>query len=105
MVIDVGHATRSISPSQRRALGVRDKHCSFPGCDRPVNWTSPHHVEFWSRGGPTNMSNLICLCWFHHRCVHEGGWQVVKAAQGFKFLPPERVVMRRMRGSPLRWAA
>ncbi len=105
VVIDVGHATRSISPSQRRALRVRDKHCSFPGCDRPVSWTNPHHVEFWSRGGPTNMSNLISLCFFHHRCVHEGGWQIVKAAQGFRFIPQEPVVMRRARGSPVRWAA
>jgi len=24
---------------------------SGPGCDRPINWTSPHHIEFWSRGG------------------------------------------------------
>jgi hypothetical protein len=104
-VIDVGRATRAISPSQRRALRARDKHCKFPGCDRPVNWTSPHHVEFWARGGPTNLPNLLSLCYFHHRCVHEGGWQVVKAAQGFKFIPPERVVMRRLRGSPVRWAA
>jgi hypothetical protein len=105
LVIDVGHATRSISSSQRRALRVRDKHCRVPGCDRPVSWTNPHHVEFWSRGGPTNLSNLISLCHFHHRCVHEGGWQVVKSAGGFKFIPPERVVMRRFRGSPVRWAA
>ena len=105
VVIDVGRATRAISPSQRRSLRVRDKHCQFPGCDRPVSWTSPHHVEFWARGGPTNLPNLLSLCFFHHRCVHEGGWQVVKAAQGFKFIPPERVVMRRMRGSPVRWAA
>src|ERR1700737_524083 len=105
MVIDVGHATRSISSSQRRALRVRDKHCRVPGCDRPVSWTNPHHVEFWSRGGPTNLSNLISLCHFHHRCVHEGGWQVIKAAGGFTFVPPERGVMRRLRGSPVRWAA
>jgi hypothetical protein len=105
MVIDVGHATRSISSSQRRALRVRDKHCRVPGCDRPVSWTNPHHVEFWSRGGPTNLSNLISLCHYHHRCVHEGGWQVIKAAGGFKFVPPERVVMRRLRGAPVRWAA
>jgi hypothetical protein len=104
-VIDVGRATRAISPSQRRALRARDKHCQFPGCDRPVSWTSPHHIEFWARGGPTNLPNLVSLCFFHHRCVHEDGWQVVKAAQGFKFIPPERVVMRRMRGSPVRWAA
>jgi hypothetical protein len=105
LVIDVGHATRSVSSSQKRALKARDKHCRFPGCDRPVGWTAAHHVEFWSRGGPTNLSNLISLCHFHHRCVHEGGWQVVKAAGGFKFVPPERVVMRRFRGSPVRWAA
>jgi hypothetical protein len=105
VVIDVGHATRAISPSQRRALRARDKHCQFPGCDRPVSWTNPHHIEFWSRGGPTNMPNLVSLCYFHHRCVHEGEWQVVRAAQGFKFIPPERVVMRRLRGSPVRWAA
>jgi hypothetical protein len=105
VVIDVGRATRTVSPSQRRALQVRDKHCSFPGCDRPVSWTSPHHVEFWSRGGGTKLSNLASLCYFHHRCVHEGGWQMVKAAQGFKFIPPERVVIRRARGSPVRWAA
>jgi hypothetical protein len=105
LVIDVGHATRSISPSQRRALRARDKHCQFPGCDRPISWTNPHHVEFWSRGGPTNLSNLASLCGYHHRCVHEGGWQVVKAAGGFKFIPPEHVVLRRMRGSPVRWAA
>ena len=99
-VIDVGRATRAISPSQRRALRVRDRHCRFPGCDRPVGWTNPHHVEFWSRGGPTNLPNLISLCWFHHREVHEGGWQVVKSGQGFRFIPPETEVMRR-----LRWAA
>ena len=104
-VIDVGRATRAISPSQRRALRTRDKHCRFPGCDRPVSWTNPHHIEFWSRGGPTNLPNLVSLCFFHHREVHEGGWQIVKAAQGFKFIPPERVVMTRMRGSPVRWAA
>jgi hypothetical protein len=104
-VIDVGRATRAVSSSQKRGLHARDKHCKFPGCDRPVSWTNPHHIEFWSRGGPTKLSNLVSLCYFHHRCVHEGGWQVVKAAQGFKFIPPERVVMRRMRGAPVRWAA
>jgi hypothetical protein len=105
VVIDVGHATRSISPSQKRALRARDKHCRFPGCDRPVGWTAAHHVEFWSTGGPTDLPNLVSLCSYHHKCVHEGGWQVVKSAGGFKFVPPERVVMRRLRGSPVRWAA
>ncbi|TMC80922.1 MAG: HNH endonuclease, partial [Chloroflexi bacterium] len=65
--------------------------------DRPVNWTSPHHIEFWSHGGPSNLSNLLPLCYHHHRLVHEGGWQVVRAGEAVKFIPPDRVVRRRAR--------
>ena len=105
MVIDVGRATRTVSPPTMRALRVRDKGCRFPGCDRQVNWSSPHHIIGWARGGPGNLPNLVLLCYFHHRLVHEGGWQVVKAGLEFKFLPPDRVVMRRARGPGYRWAA
>src|SRR6202521_241541 len=52
MVIDVGRATRTVSAPTLRALRVRDKGCRFPGCDRQVNWSSPHHLIYWSRGGP-----------------------------------------------------
>jgi hypothetical protein len=104
-VIDVGRATRAISPSQKRALRARDKHCRFTGCDRPINWSSPHHIEFWSRGGPTKLSNLLSLCYFHHRLVHEGEWQVLKAGSQFKFIPPERVMVRRAPFPARRWAA
>ena len=105
MVIDVGRATRVTSAPRRRALRVRDKGCRFPGCDRPVNWTSAHHVIFWGRGGPSNLPNQVLLCHYHHRLVHEGGWQVVKAGWEFRFLPPEQVVMRRARAPGIRWAA
>ena len=105
MVIDVGRATRTVSPPTMRALRVRDKGCRFPGCDRQVNWSSPHHIVYWSRGGPGSSHNLVLLCYYHHRLVHEGGWQVVKAGREFKFLPPDRVVMRRARGPGYRWAA
>jgi hypothetical protein len=105
MVIDVGRATRTVSPPTLRALRVRDKGCRFPGCDRQVNWSSPHHIIAWARGGPGNLPNLVLLCYYHHRLVHEGGWQVVKAGQEFTFLPPDRVVMRRARGPGYRWAA
>jgi Domain of unknown function (DUF222)/HNH endonuclease len=105
MVIDVGRATRTVSPPTMRALRVRDKGCRFPGCDRQVNWSSPHHIIYWSRGGPGKLPNLVLLCYYHHRLVHEGGWQVVKAGGEFKFLPPDRVAMRRARGPGYRWAA
>jgi hypothetical protein len=105
MVIDVGRATRTVSPPKMRALRVRDKGCRFPGCDRQVNWSSPHHIIYRSRGGSDKLENLVLLCFFHHRLVHEGGWQVIKAGREFKFLPPDRFVMRRARGPGVRWAA
>jgi hypothetical protein len=105
VVVDVGRATRSTSPAQSRALKARYRGCAGPGCDRPPSWTSTHHIEFWSRGGPSNLPNLLPLCYFHHRLVHEGGWQVVKAGEGVKFIPPDRVIARRARGPGMRWAA
>jgi hypothetical protein len=105
MVIDVGKATRTVSPPKMRALRVRDKGCRFPGCDRQVNWSNPHHIVYRSRGGSDKLENLVLLCYFHHRLVHEGGWQVIKAGREFQFMPPERVVMRRARGPGYRWAA
>ena len=32
-------------------------------------------------------------------------WQVVKAGREFRFIPPDRVAMRRARGPGVRWAA
>jgi len=104
-VIDVGKATRVVSAPTMRALRTRDRGCRWPGCDRQVNWSSPHHIIAWSRGGPTNVPNLVLLCYFHHRLVHEGGWQVVRVRRDFKFVPPDRVVFRRTRSPGVRWAA
>jgi hypothetical protein len=103
--IDVGRATRAISPAQRRALKAHYRGCCGPGCDRPINWTTPHHIEFWSRGGPTDLPKLLPLCYYHHRLVHEGGWQVVKVGEEVRFIPPDRVSARRVRGPGIRWAA
>ena len=105
MVIDVGRATRTVSAPTLRALRVRDKGCRFPCCDRQVDLTNPHHIVHWARGGPGNLPNLVLLCYYHHRLVHEGGWQVIKSGREFRFLPPDRVLMRRARGPGVRWAA
>ena len=90
VVIDVGRATPNVSPAQWRALKARYDTCGWEGCDRPISWTSPHHIEFRCNGGPTTMSNLLPLCHKHHRDVHEGGWQIIRAGEGFKFIPPNR---------------
>jgi hypothetical protein len=81
-VLDLGRRTDVPSRAQRRALARRDKHCRFPGCDRPVRWTDAHHIVHWTRGGPTNLDNLVLLCRRHHTMCHEGGWNLTRQADG-----------------------
>ena len=40
--VGVGRAKRTISAALRKALVARDRHCRFPGCDMPVDWTDGH---------------------------------------------------------------
>src|SRR6266536_3008463 len=75
-VLDLGRATRMVSPALRRALALRDGGCAVPGCDRPPPWTDAHHLDHWLLGGPTSLGHLVLLCRTHHRAVHEGGWHL-----------------------------
>jgi hypothetical protein len=74
VVLDYGTSTRSISAPLWSALVVRDRHCRFPGCDRPASWCDGHHVVWFSNQGPTNLNNLVLLCRRHHRRLHKPGW-------------------------------
>jgi hypothetical protein len=75
--LDVGRKTSVISPAMRRAVIVRDRHCRFPGCDRPQTWCDAHHVQHWADGGTTALANLLLLCRRHHRMVHvRGGFRL-----------------------------
>jgi hypothetical protein len=74
--LDVGRATRVVSPAQRTALAARDGGCRFPGCDRPLAWCDAHHLWHWLHGGPTDLENLVLLCRAHHHAVHGGGWRL-----------------------------
>jgi len=60
-VIDVGQATRKISPAMRRGLNARDGGCRWPGCDRPAYWNQGHHLRHWIKGGPIELDNLVLL--------------------------------------------
>jgi hypothetical protein len=87
--LDVGRARRLIDGPLRRALVLRDRGCTFPGCDRPPSWCISHHVHHWTDGGSTSLSNTAMLCEHHHRVIHRGEWIVRIAADGHpEFLPP-----------------
>jgi hypothetical protein len=72
-VLDLGRTQRLPNRAQRRALMARDGGCRFPGCIEK-RYVEAHHVVHWTDGGPTDLANLVLLCWRHHHAVHEGGY-------------------------------
>ena len=89
-VLDVGRRTRTVPSALRRAVQSRDRNqCQFPGCES--HRCDAHHVEHWADGGATRLQNLLSLCRFHHRAVHEQGLRVVRGdGDGqFRFLRPD----------------
>ena len=85
----VGRERRLITGPLRRALVARDRGCSFPSCDRPPRWTQAHHIQHWTDGGATSLTNSVLVCRFHHGQIHHGGWAVHIAADGHpEFTPP-----------------
>ena len=74
--IGVGRTTRKIPHWLERLVRPRDKGCRFPACGR-TRWTHAHHIEYWTRDeGPTDLDNLVTLCGYHHRLLHDEGWKV-----------------------------
>jgi hypothetical protein len=100
--LSVGRRTRTIPPALRRALRSRDDGCRFPGCTHR-RFMHAHHVEHWARGGSTDLDNLVQLCSYHHRLVHEGGFQIQRMGTGFRFRRPDgRVVTHAPACAPVR---
>jgi hypothetical protein len=86
--LNAGRRTRLISAPLRRLLTARDKGCRFPGCCN-ARYIDMHHIKHWANGGETKPSNLVSLCRFHHRAVHEGGFDVLVLDDGaLRFVRP-----------------
>ena len=104
---DVGHtmyegrARRDPTPTQRRELWRRDRHCRFPGCTNAI-FVNPHHLRWWKRDrGKTDLDNLALLCEHHHHLVHTRAWRLEGDASGeLSFVGPSGRVMT-SRPSPL----
>jgi len=79
--LSIGRRSRSIPPPMRRALGIRDGGCRFPGCTNS-RFVDGHHIKHWADGGETSLDNLVLLCRHHHHLVHEGGFDCKKSAAG-----------------------
>jgi hypothetical protein len=86
-VLDVGRRTRTVPPALRRALEYRDRGCRFPGCG--LRHCDAHHVRHWADGGVTSLENLVLLCRYHHRLVHEEGFMLAAAGGELAFHGPD----------------
>lgn len=74
-VVGVGRTARTVPPWLARLVRGRDGGCRFPRCERS-RWVHVHHLVHWADGGPTDFDNLITLCGFHHRLLHNDGWAI-----------------------------
>ncbi len=69
-VLDLGYQVRLFTAAQTRRLWLRDRFCTYPGCDLPGQWCDAHHLVHWADGGPSDMANAALLCERHHTIVH-----------------------------------
>jgi hypothetical protein len=79
--IRLGRMSREPSAAMMRQLRYRDVECRFPGCGAR-RFTQAHHIVWWGDGGRTDPDNLLLVCFFHHKLVHEHGWKVERDAPG-----------------------
>jgi hypothetical protein len=80
-VVGLGRMAREPSGWMMRQIRYRDRECRFPGCGAR-RFTQAHHLVWWRHGGRTDLDNLVLICSFHHRLVHEHGWSVRRDADG-----------------------
>lgn len=74
--VGIGRSSRVVPGWLRAQVLDRDGHeCAFPGCERRHH-VDIHHVTHWAHGGRTDLDNLLTLCHFHHKLVHEYRWSV-----------------------------
>jgi hypothetical protein len=69
-VLDLGRQARLFTYPQTKALWLRDRGCTYPGCNLPAFWCDAHHLVHWADGGTSDLANGALLCGPHHDLVH-----------------------------------
>lgn len=89
-ILDWGRDKRGFTRAQKLALALRDGGCAC--CGAPAAWTEVHHLTWWSKNGPTDLTNGILLCTACHHRIHDDGWDIHIDGTGTDakvwFIPP-----------------
>ena len=71
------------SAKQQTFVHTRDRTCRFPNCGQRVGWADADHVIPHDCDGPTDCTNLCCLCRSHHRLkTFARGWHFQMTPDG-----------------------
>ena len=84
----LGRTQRDASAGQRIVLAARDGGCV--NCASPAEGGEPHHIEWFSRGGPTDIDNLALVCERCHHLIHDDGWWLDNHNGQLRLQPPSR---------------
>ena len=76
VVLHAGRSLRHANRAQRRALRAMYRTCAIDECDVPFDRCEVHHIDWFERGGLTDLDNLVPLCARHHHAVHDLGWRL-----------------------------
>ena len=108
-VLEMGREVRTATPSQRRAIIARDRHCRAPGCRTKPKHCDVHHIDHWINGGRTDVDRMVLLCGTHHREFHKPGYRMelddqavftVRSPRGWnRSSAPERLETQRFAGA------
>jgi hypothetical protein len=66
-VVDLGRRSRFFTGPLRRAIQLRDRRCTHPGCDTPADDCDVDHLVPYARGGRTDQNNGNLKCGHHNR--------------------------------------
>jgi uncharacterized protein DUF222/HNH endonuclease len=85
----MGRNRRLATPAQIAALTVRDREsCQFPGRTH-TQYLHAHHILPWWFGGRTDIDNLILVCAFHHKLIHDHGYRIHRLPGRWEFCRPD----------------
>ncbi|MCY4175672.1 MAG: HNH endonuclease [Acidimicrobiaceae bacterium] len=88
---------RSVTETQWQALLAAYGGCFH--CGAPAGMCQAHHITPYSKGGATNLDNLIMVCWNCHHKIHHHNWQITKHSDGSHSLhPPDRTATQPRHG-------
>ena len=92
--VNLYRTARVATDKQRMMAAAENPRCAWPGCNQPADLSQIHHLTAWSRGGETNMKNLVVCCAYHNGINDDdpnkptGRGYVFRMKDGIGYIPP-----------------